>query len=384
MRLCLVMLAKVKVEEGEILLDKKNIKVIERYLKYFKYIQVVARKTIDETSLYPREVYKNDRVSFSLYKELRNPTNLLSYIFNFKKVLNKSLDKSDVVLCWGEPKTNIIVKQSKNAKKNIIVYVGSCTKDSLMSKNSILKKIAGTVLFPFIKNGVKKADYVHYVTNQELQKKYPSDKPQIGASYVDVNTYISLKEKNEKIESYQEGKLYFTIGLIGYLNEIKGIDTAIRALSKLDENYKLKILGGGSRKYYKKLAQKYNVSDRVLFEGTLPPGDSVTAWLKSIDIYIQPSRTEGLPRATIEAMSTGCPVISSSVGGLVELTDKRYLHLPGDWKKLALHIYHLSKDKEELMKQSARSFKTAQKYNRIILDQKIDHFFEEIIKNTEC
>ena len=50
--------------------------------------------------------------------------------------------------------------------------------------------------------------------------------------------------------------------------------------------------------------------------------DKVFEWLDTIDLYVQPSLTEGMPRAAIEAMSRGCPVVVSDVGGLKNLVDK--------------------------------------------------------------
>ena len=54
-----------------------------------------------------------------------------------------------------------------------------------------------------------------------------------------------------------------------------------------------------------------------------------------MDIYIQPSLTEGLPRALLEAMGRGCPAIASQVGGISELLEASCLHRPGDAEGLA-------------------------------------------------
>lgn len=48
-------------------------------------------------------------------------------------------------------------------------------------------------------------------------------------------------------------------------------------------------------------------------------------WLDQLDLYIQPSFTEGLPRALIEAMSRGLPALASDVGGIPELLDAEYM-----------------------------------------------------------
>jgi glycosyltransferase involved in cell wall biosynthesis len=48
-------------------------------------------------------------------------------------------------------------------------------------------------------------------------------------------------------------------------------------------------------------------------------------WLDAIDIYVQPSRQEGLPRALIEAMSRGLPAFGARTGGIPELIDEKFL-----------------------------------------------------------
>lgn len=63
---------------------------------------------------------------------------------------------------------------------------------------------------------------------------------------------------------------------------------------------------------------KNGVADRVVFKGQMKH-QQVLEWIDSLDIYIQPSMQEGLPRALIEAMSRACPAIGSSTGGIPEL-----------------------------------------------------------------
>ena len=58
--------------------------------------------------------------------------------------------------------------------------------------------------------------------------------------------------------------------------------------------------------------------------GSLPHNE-VFEWLDTIDIYAQPSRQEGLPRALIEAMSRGLPAFGARTGGIPELLEPDYI-----------------------------------------------------------
>src|SRR5699024_9667719 len=95
------------------------------------------------------------------------------------------------------------------------------------------------------------------------------------------------------------------------------------------------ILGDGDQSSWKLLAKELGIEDNVKFKGVLPGGKPVLSWLESIDVYIQPSFQEGLPRAVIEAMSQGCPVVGSNAGGIPELIQDEYIHDMGDYEELS-------------------------------------------------
>ncbi|MCK6478927.1 MAG: glycosyltransferase [Planctomycetes bacterium] len=72
--------------------------------------------------------------------------------------------------------------------------------------------------------------------------------------------------------------------------------------------------------------------DGVEAPGPVPP-DRVRALLQAADLYLQPSRSEGLPNAAMEAMATGLPVVGGDACGIRELIDhgrSGWLVPPGD------------------------------------------------------
>ena len=378
MKLCLVMIGRFEARDNCYYGDQKNINAIERYFKFFDEILVVAREDTNENSIYKKKKIdcKNGRLTFKLYKEHKLNLDLFKNHLYFSRVLDQSIEESDFVICWSEPKSQYIVNKAHQKEKKILIYVGGCNYTTLLNHVSYKKRILAPFILLSNKIAIKKADFVHYVTEIELQKKYPSKKPQLAATYAE----ISLSRVNES-RAIRNNKIQ--IGLIGYLNAVKGIDTAIKSLANMDEKFILNILGGGDPQTYKALAIRLGVENRVIFHGTLPPGDAVKEWLKGIDIYIQPSRTEGLPRATIEAMSVGCPTVTSNVIGLKELTSEAYQHKPGDYKTLAKLIENLKLNVDEYRMQSERNFHHVQKYNRNKLDIKISDFFSDYIVRYE-
>jgi glycosyltransferase involved in cell wall biosynthesis len=76
---------------------------------------------------------------------------------------------------------------------------------------------------------------------------------------------------------------------------------------------------GKHRQEMEGLAARYGIDGDVRFVGHLPPGRAIRDELDAADLFVLASRTEGLPRALVEAMARGLPCVGSDTGGIVEL-----------------------------------------------------------------
>lgn len=107
---------------------------------------------------------------------------------------------------------------------------------------------------------------------------------------------------------------------VGELNENKNHKTVISVMPKLEHSYHYMIAGRGeAMESLIEYAHKLGVEDRVHILGFR---DDVDALYKTADIYIHPSRREGLSMATLEAMASGLPVIASKIRGPMDLIDE--------------------------------------------------------------
>jgi glycosyltransferase involved in cell wall biosynthesis len=98
----------------------------------------------------------------------------------------------------------------------------------------------------------------------------------------------------------------------------KGFDTIIRALSKLPENVRFLAVGeGGDEKMLKSLAEELGVKDRVIFTGRVDRS-VVTLYRRASDIFVAPSRSEGLGNAFISALASRLPLVATQVGGMAD------------------------------------------------------------------
>ncbi|MDM1780930.1 glycosyltransferase [Acinetobacter indicus] len=243
-------------------------------------------------------------------------------------------------------------------RKYFVEFVGDPKEALISSKDNInlFFNLFIKVLTKFNKFFVNNADGVIYVTQYDLQKRYPTKKMQAYASNVEVNIKpIRLSIDNYKINNE------IKVGLIGsFNNEYKGIGTALKAIKLLKNNncnVCLHILGSGSLKdYYLEMAHNLGISKQVYFDGSLSGGEAVLNWLNELDLYIQPSRTEGLPRALIEAMSVGLPAIATNVGGIPELLHKSDLIDKDDELSLAQKIEFAIKSQQLRYEMGKRNY----------------------------
>ena len=106
---------------------------------------------------------------------------------------------------------------------------------------------------------------------------------------------------------------------VGELNDNKNHKVVIECLPKLPKNVHYLICGiGPLKEQHEELAKKLNVSDRLHLLGYR---NDVIKIMKSCDVFIFPSKREGLSVALMEAMACGLPCIASNIRGNVDLIE---------------------------------------------------------------
>lgn len=263
-------------------------------------------------------------------------------------------------------------------KKYFIELVGDPEDSLIMAKDNkklgykFFVKMFAKLNAYFIRN----SDGVIYVTKYNLQNKYPTKSFQSYASNVEINVC------NRKLhqDNYEKKGQVFKIGLIGsFNNSYKGIDIAIDAIRLLKikgVKANLHILGSGNLKFhYIELAKNYGIEENIIFDGSLPK-EKINHWLDTLDLYIQPSRTEGLPRALIEAMARALPVVATEVGGIPELLDQDILVPANNSKILAQKMKEFLDSKQLRYIHGSKNLVTALDYDSQELDVRRTEFWK--------
>lgn len=138
-----------------------------------------------------------------------------------------------------------------------------------------------------------------------------------------------------------------TLVHIGRFTEQKNHALLLRSFQRIlavHPQCRLLLLGDGElRQEMEALAAQLRIQDRVCFLGSQ---DKVYPWLNQADIFLLPSRYEGMPMTLIEAMGTGLPIVASAVGGVPDmLTDgESALLTPCDEEAAAQAVLRLLAD----------------------------------------
>lgn len=274
------------------------------------------------------------------------------------------------------------------ARKQGIPYLAEIMGDAWDSywNHGILGKLIAPYMYLKMKQLVWNAAYAIYVTKYFLQKRYPCKNFNINASNVMIKT-VPCEILNKRIEKIKSLELHnLTLMTTAAVNvQAKGQQFVIKAMKTLKKkgiNITYYLAGGGAQDRLKKIAEQEGVAGNVIFLGELPM-EQVYQWLDNIDIYIQPSLQEGLPRAVIEAMSRGCPCIGSRTAGTPELLANDRIFKRNSVSAIVDVI--LSLQKEDLITDAKRNFNEAQQYNEVILNRKRSDYLENIkngIDNT--
>lgn len=264
-------------------------------------------------------------------------------------------------------------------RKYFIEVVGDAEEALKYSKDTsnMRFKIFTYMFYKLNQHYIKNADGVIYVTKETLQKKYPSK----GHISFASNVQIEIAEKKLTESQYSLKNNECNLGMIAdYNNHYKGIKDAIKAIKILkDEGYNitLNIVGSGAMlNYYQNMATNLGVNESIIFKGRLKGNLEIFKFLESIDIYIQPSYTEGLPRALIEAMSVGLPAVATDVGGIPELLEKQYLVKPRNPVDLANKIAILIDSQTLRFKSGLNNYYEARDYDQSLLDKRRKEFWE--------
>lgn len=296
------------------------------------------------------------------------------------RVVDAEVARADAVIVRLPSRVGLLAwwAARRHGKPTLVEVVG-CAYDAYRHHSA-----AGRALAPFFyaatRAAVRRSSHVLYVTSRFLQRRYPTGGVAIACSDVVLPAPREgvLERRLRQIRSRDPRSplLLCTVGAIHVA--YKGHEHVLRAQRLLKDRgvpTHYWIIGGGDPARLEALVAELGLQDDVTFWGSLPH-DDVLAKLAVSDLYVQPSRVEGLPRALLEAMSTGAPALGTRVGGIPELLSGRELFAPGDAAGLADRITALDAAELERMARENHAL-TSSQYAPDVLAERRRGFLEE-------
>ncbi len=175
----------------------------------------------------------------------------------------------------------------------------------------------------------------HYITVSEHLKRYLAERVGIAAGRishvcngVDTDRFApDSSASSEWLPADFRGENKILIGSVGRIQAVKDHATLLRAFSVLIEaraelraRLRLIIVGDGPLlTELRTFAELLKIADLVWFPGAL---DNIPDVLRALDVFVLPSLNEGISNTILEAMAAGVPVLTTAVGGSVELVEE--------------------------------------------------------------
>jgi len=133
---------------------------------------------------------------------------------------------------------------------------------------------------------------------------------------------------------------------------------AVRNLADQGVDVTLDLIGEGDAKFVlQELTQRLDIAGRVHFLGYVPR-QQIADHYTAAHVFVLPSYNEGMSVATLEAMASGLPVVTTRTGGTVELVQEGANGFTFDWadvKSLTTYLHRLAGDREMLRRMGAAS-----------------------------
>ncbi len=363
-----------------------------RYLDVFERVWILGRK--NPQVIEGGVAAEGDRVRLVPLPDSRGLGGLVRNAWNWRRVMNRMMDKpqafvlrmpgqvgqflGDCLLRRGIPYGVEVVGDPATA-----FAAGSCDHPlraglRVMSQRGLRRLCAN-------------ASGVAYVTRDYLQRHYPASPGACTASYSSIQlpeaAFVAMPRP---FHSHTSARRLVCVGTMS--QPYKGHDILLSALEicrRHGFDLHLTIVGDGRlRGELEQMARQLKLigvstAAAVNFAGQLASGEPIWNALDEADLYVHPSRSEGLPRALIEAQARALPCLGSHVGGIPELLQDTELVAPGRADLLAEAIMQLLADRPRLTRLSSENLQRSRDFAASRLQQRRVDWYRALRHATE-
>ena len=373
----------------------------ERYLEVFDKVKIVARASRVDRVPEGWHSVNSDRILFHQVPDFCGPWQYLRRYLEVRAAICAAVPtEGAVILRVGSQVANVLESElRRRAYPYALEVVGD--PHEVFSRGVVDHPLRRFFRWHFsrrLRNQCLQALGVAYVTKRALQARYPTRAMAASVSDVDLPESAVLTEAAwtthySSIELDKGGLAHsgrqarrqgpYQLVTVGSLAQLyKGTDVLIQAVARcVRAGFDLTAVIAGDGKFRSQLmrqAEQHGVGSRIRFLGHVVAGAPVRRLLDESDLFVLPSRTEGMPRALIEAMARALPCIGSAVGGVPELLEEDDLVPPNDPDALARKIQEVLHDPLRMEQMSRRNLATSQEYVDSVLAERRRHFYRHV------
>lgn len=358
---------------------------VERFLRVFGTARICARAyDVSSPTGFPVSGPRADFVRLGNY---RGAKRFVQQLPELLKGLWRLAGSPDPVLAYLPGTLPIIFGFMRLARRRPLYSLVVADPADQLQKGALRHPLRRLVRFTFVYSLrclLKQSSGAMYVTKNYLQEKYPAPK---GKQFATSDVFI----RNEDIAAARSASSFdhspkILVYVAMMAQNYKGHDDLIRAFAKArasGADIRLKLIGDGPlRPKIEEMAKEAGIGGYVSFSGKVAHGQAMIQELDSSDLFVMTSRAEGLPRAMVEAMARGLPVISTGVGGVPELISKECIVPANDPQSFTDKLLEAISDCERLGRLSSQNIVMASDYTSDKVDERIQAFYRFIYQEA--
>ncbi|MBV9999236.1 MAG: glycosyltransferase family 4 protein [Verrucomicrobia bacterium] len=342
-----------------------------RYLAVFDSVRVLARVRDAATLPAAHQPASGPWVTFSAIPDYLGPQQFVLQLPGIVDVTARAVQRGDaVILRVSSPISWCIERRLRKEKRPYGVEVVADPYD-VFSPNGVRHPLRSFFRWWSTRCLCRQcgaACAAAYVTEHALQRRYPPGPGTFATHYSSVELPPAAFVDTPRAPMRAAPARLIFVGTLAQLYKAPDVlIDAVAACVRDGMNLELVIVGSGRHQpELQSRAAALGLGGRVHFRGQLTTPAAVRAELDQAQLFVLPSRQEGLPRAMIEAMARALPCVGSTVGGIPELAAAEDLVNPNDAAALAGKISEVLADPARMARMSARNLAKAREYGEAL------------------
>ncbi len=361
---------------------------LQRYLNIFDKILLTGRCEVIDYVIKDKLLVSGKNVEFVPMPNFIGVKGLIKNIFKIKKVVKDSIKKCDCAIFRVPTHLAIFTYKEVIRQKKPLAFEFMMAANKFFEGTSFINSILNIMIDKKVKKMCLQADGVSYVTKSILQKSYPckallepNNPNYFTASYSSID--LELTDYFQQHWAIKKEPKIFKLVHIGYMDSYrKGQDILIKVAKELQNrkyNFELTFVGDGNKKIeFMELTKKLGLEKNINFIGKVKDKKEILEIIRNSHIFVFPTKSEGLPRTLIEAMSQSLPCLASSVDGIPELLEKDFLIDYDDIEGYVKKIIELINNWKLCISVGKKNYQKALDYRKDKLDVKRNEFYKKI------